>query len=193
VERLKLSIALLAVVLIAALMPIWAGGSDIYPWPTNYSLGGLASWSQPLLASGSSVPLVASLTIGDLYVVSDAASWTLYRRTGSTMIQMVASGTGGGGSGDVTSAMFNAHVASCSDPHGATMTVTQRMTVGSGTADAYVSRYATGVVMLASFVYIPPENATPTGIASTTIWHDGNTSTLKWYDGTNWHRLLVPE
>ena len=109
-ERLKLSIALLAVVLVAALMPIWAGGSAIYPWPTNYSLGGLASWSQPLLASGSSVPLVASLTIGDLYVVSDAASWTLYRRTGSTMIQMVASGTGG--SGDVTAAQFNAHVAS---------------------------------------------------------------------------------
>ena len=87
-------------------------------WPTNWSLGGLASWAYLLRASSSA----------EIATVSGNLA---------------------------------AHQADQSDPHGATMTVSQGITLGAGAADAYVSRYATGVVQIASWAYLPPTTATP--------------------------------
>ena len=77
------------------------------------------------------------------------------------------------------------HTSDQSDPHGASMTVSESITVGSST-DVYISRLATGVCKIASFINIPPELATPTDPATGTVWCDENTNQLRWYNGTSW-------
>lgn len=163
--------------------------SELYPPPTNWSLGGVSSWSQPLIASGAALPAVASGAEGDLFILADVASWTTYRHDGSGWVQQVASGSGGGG-GDVTQAEFDAHVASATDPHTATMTVTSTFTIGSGTADTAITRNGTDTIGLASYVVIIPNAATPTAVVATgTIWYDSNTNKARCYDGSAWNDL----
>lgn len=48
---------------------LFSAGSELYPWPTDWSPGKLASWSQPLIASGTALPPVASASIGDLFFI----------------------------------------------------------------------------------------------------------------------------
>lgn len=86
---------------------------------------------------------------------------------------------------------LSAHAADQTDPHGASMTVSESIAVGTGDAeDAYISRLATGVVMIASYSYLPPTSATPSAdIATGTIWYDSNVNKLKCYDGSAWQDL----
>lgn len=50
---------------------VMAAGSTMYPWPTDWSPGSLASWSQPLIASGSALPSPAIASTGDLIFLYD--------------------------------------------------------------------------------------------------------------------------
>ena len=59
-------------------------GSDLYPSNFGRSWSGIASWSQPRIASGTSLPPVASASVGDLFIdYSIATSPTLYRLEGN--------------------------------------------------------------------------------------------------------------
>ena len=207
---MKSGVLILAVLLVVALSPLWGGGSGLYPWPTNWSFGGVASWSQPLIASGAALPAVGSGAAGDLFHLVDAASWTAYRHDGSGWVQQVASGSGGGGAGTTNHAglsnlafadsghtgfasepALNDHIADQVDPHGASTTFRERVTVGSGTADAFLWRIATGTVGIASYAALPAETATPPVASGVMVlWNDANTGKLRVHDGDNtWHDL----
>lgn len=85
--------ALLASMLVAASV---CHGSDIYPAiATNaWSLAHLASITQRLVASGTSLPAVASGAAGDLFILRPPGTW--FRHDGSawaTMTIELASGT----------------------------------------------------------------------------------------------------
>lgn len=56
-----------------------------HPGPAQWSLAGLASWSQPLTASGTVLPATTDYSIGDFFAISPAASETvaLYRACAS--------------------------------------------------------------------------------------------------------------
>lgn len=70
-----------------------ATGSTLYPWPTNWSLGGLASWAQPLLASGT-LPAAATANVGEIFLdVSVATAPALYVKIGSAWV-LIAGGSG---------------------------------------------------------------------------------------------------
>lgn len=43
-------------------------GSTLYPWPSDHSFDGLASWSQPRIASGTVNPDPADADTGDLFL-----------------------------------------------------------------------------------------------------------------------------
>lgn len=97
----RLMLRCLVAVFIVGLLLLFFG-SQLWaaPRPAQWSLAGVASWAQPLTASGTALPAVGSYTAGDLFAVYDPASWTIFRlSTGSEWIQLVASGTGGTGSG----------------------------------------------------------------------------------------------
>lgn len=82
------------------------------------------------------------------------------------------------------------HTNDTADPHGANMSVSESVTIGSGTSDAYAYRVATGVVGIASYACIIPQVATPSAdIATGTIWYDSNVNKLKCYDGSAWQDL----
>jgi hypothetical protein len=63
---------------------LWASGAfAVHNGPAEWSLRGVASWAQPLTASGSALPAAASYTAGDLFFVqaTGMASPSLYRLT----------------------------------------------------------------------------------------------------------------
>lgn len=83
------------------------------------------------------------------------------------------------------------HINDQIDPHGASMTISDSITVGDGeTADAYFERTGTSTMMIASYVVFPPTAATPTAtIATGTLWYDSNENKLKVYTGAAWESL----
>lgn len=82
------------------------------------------------------------------------------------------------------------HTNDTADPHGANMSVSGSVTIGSGTGDAYTYRVATGVVGIASYACIMPQAATPSAdIATGTLWYDSNTNKLRCYDGSTWQDM----
>lgn len=184
-----------------------AHSSDLYPWPTTRSWGAIASWAQPLIASGISLLPIGSATKGDLFILASTtggASW--YRREDSDWIPFLGGEGGGtmdhaalsklafavsGHTGFSSSISFSEHLARNFDPHGATMTISQELKIGSDSFDTSISRPAMGTIAIASYVLIPPELATPTVPGIGTIWMDGNLSPpkLKCFDGSNWHDL----
>jgi len=193
------------IVLAAALLAALAApssASDVYPWPTNWSFGGIASWSQPRIASGAALPADASGTAGDLYILIDGASQTWYRHDGTNFISMTGSGGGGttdhsaldnlayadsGHTGFASTTTVTDHIADTADPHGSAMSISGSLTVGNGTSDATITRTATSTLTLASYTVIIPTAATPTAtIATGTLWYDSNANKLKCYDGSAW-------
>lgn len=99
--------------------------SQSYPLPEYLSVQDLAVWAQRggMIASGSGVP-TSDVATGSLYIdIATPTEPLLYRRDQGAW-QIVA---GGGSSADLL-----AHIASYTDPHGATMTVTVSLTVGTG-------------------------------------------------------------
>lgn len=63
------------------------------------------------------------------------------------------------------------HLANQVDPHGASQTISESLTIGSGTADTFFRRYATGVAEIATWALITPSSASPTSPASGTLWN----------------------
>lgn len=182
-ERVTRLLIAVSIVSVLAFGICFGAGSDIYPWPTNWSLGGLASWSAPITASGAALPAVGSASAGDHFIVDDGASATQYRLIGGAWVAI-----SGGSTAVDSSASLTAHIASQTDPHGASMTLTVGLTVGSGTSDTYLERTGTGTITLASYARILPTTATPSEIVATgTIWYDENVNKLKVYDGTSWN------
>jgi hypothetical protein len=186
-----------------ALLAVAAGAA---PPPPRWTLQALASWSQPLIASGSALPSVASFSDGDLFMVYDTASGSMYRLTSGAW-KPAGGGSGGSGTSDhaalsnlpfassghtgfASEAAMAGHVASATDPHGASMTITQRLNVGAGPHDASIQRTATGTITIASYVVIAPDVASPTAPATGTLWVDG-AAVVRIYDGAQWLRLLA--
>lgn len=193
------------IVIAAALMAALAApsdASDVYPWPTNWSFGGIASWSQPRIASGAALPADADGDAGDLYILIDGASQTWYRHDGASFTSMTGSGGGGttdhsaldnlayadsGHTGFASTTTVTNHIDDTTDPHGSAMSVSGSLTVGNGTSDATITRTATSTLTLASYTVIMPTAATPTAtIATGTLWYDSNVNKLKCYDGSAW-------
>jgi hypothetical protein len=204
-KKQLLALVMLVLVPVAAL---YSGGSALYPWPSDYSFYGLASWSQPLISSGTALPADANAYPGDVFILTATPTApTLWRRGASTWHLMSGASSGGGVSthsllvglafadsghtGFAAEATLTAHLIDQTDPHGATMTVSQGITVGSGTQDAQVYRVSSGVVGIASYGLILPNTSTPTApIATGTLWYDGNApNRMKVYDGTAWQSL----
>ncbi len=156
--------------------------------PTNLSIKGVADWAiiGGHISSGTgTLPAVGAA--GERYTdLSTPTAPVEYRSDGSAW-QTIS----GGGTDDGTAASLSAHISDQTDPHGASMTVSESIAVGTGDAeDAYISRLATGVVMIASYSYLPPTSATPSAdIATGTIWYDSNVNKLKCYDGSAWQDL----
>lgn len=89
-------------------------------------------------------------------------------------------------------ATYGLHVADQSDPHGATMTVSQGLTIGDPTAtdSAYIDSPATGVVRIASYIQLVFEDETP-AISSegVTLWADNASKCVYLHNGSNWSNL----
>lgn len=110
---------LIIVLLFAAFLPHAALAVS---GPTQWSLAGVASWAQPLTASGTALPATASYAIGDLFALYGGAASTTFE-----LYRLCASGTAGvwrnTGSGGVTgdyatTASFTAHTGENENPHG---------------------------------------------------------------------------
>ena len=171
-----------------ALVAALAGAAIAATPPANLSIKGVADWAiiGGHISSGTgTLPAVGAA--GERYTdLSTPTAPVEYRSDGSAW-QAIS----GGGTDDGTAASLSAHISDQTDPHGASMTVSESIAVGTGDAeDAYISRLATGVVMIASYSYLPPTSATPSAdIATGTIWYDSNVNKLKCYDGSAWQDL----
>lgn len=173
--------------------------------PATWTLQGVSEWAQQRIASGSALPAVASYSTGDLFVKTSEPP-ILYRLQSGAWATMTGSVSGSGGvashselteldfaasghTGFNSAASFSAHTADQVDPHGATMTISVSVQVGSGTPDTFFSRVATGVFGIASYGYLVPETATPTSPATGTAWYDANLNKMRVYDGSAWNAL----
>jgi hypothetical protein len=92
---------ILAMALIGLFLGWAAGAFAAHDGPKEWSLRGLASWSQPLTASGSSLPGIASFTVGDFFLKWEEATTTteLYRLSSgtATITWNIVGGASGGG------------------------------------------------------------------------------------------------
>lgn len=199
---MKKQLFALFLLLFVPIAAVYSGGSTLYPWPTDWSFTGIASWSQPLVASGTALPADANAHPGDIFILTATPTApTLWRRGASTWHLMSGASTGGvsthslllglsfadsGHTGFNSAASHTLHVEGQTDPHGASMTVSQGITVGSGTADARIYRAAAGVVGIATYVLFLPDLATPTSPATGTGWYDANVNKMKVFDGSTW-------
>ena len=79
----KLTLTLLFVLLISSQAFAVAG-------PSQWSLAGVASWAQPLTASGTTLPATATYALGDLFALYGGAASTTFE-----LYRLCASGTAG--------------------------------------------------------------------------------------------------
>jgi hypothetical protein len=183
-KKHKHSVLLLALFVVSAAIGL-CGTATV---PLNLSPRGVADWAivGGWIGSGTGALPAVSAT-GSWYVdLSTATTPLAYRSNGASWIAISSTGTGG--TATDSSASLSAHIADYEDPHGAAMTVSQSLSVGSGTADAYIERVASGTLLISSYTVIAPEAATPTNsLATGTLWYDSNTNKLRCYDGTSWN------
>jgi hypothetical protein len=171
-----------------------------YGVPSPISAYDVAAWANRggFIASGSAVPSAVA-SEGALYIDNTAATQPVLYRYGSGSWAVVAGGGSGGVSthsqllglsfaesghtGFASESALNDHIADQIDPHGATMTVSQELTIGDPTAtdSACIDSPATGVVRIASNVAIVanPEHADnaaaiTAGLATGTLYHDAS-------------------
>lgn len=144
--------------------------------PSPLSPYDLAIWANRggFIASGTAAPS-ASASEGALYINNTVATQPILYRYGSGSWAVVAgSGSGGvsthsqllgldfaesGHTGFASESALNEHIATQTDPHGATMTVSQELTIGdpAATQTAYIDSPSEGLLRLASDVYIVGE------------------------------------
>jgi hypothetical protein len=152
-----------------------------YPLPEYLSVQDLAEWAQRggMIASGSGAPSASAAT-GSLYI--DLATPTeplLYRRDAGAWHAIA-----GGGS----SAALESHIASSTDPHGATMTVSVGLTVGTGAAAFEFIRLNSSTVMASGSMfaigtvsdYADNAAAKAAGLATGTIYRASDTLKIVW-------------
>lgn len=187
-----------------------------YSVPSPISAYDVARWASRggFIASGTAAPSAVA-SEGALYVDNTVATQPTLYRYGSGAWHIVA----GGGAGGVAThselaglsfadsghtgfaseaallahiATYGLHVADQSDPHGATMTVSQGLTIGDPTAtdSAYIDSPATGVVRIASYIQLIFATETP-AISSkgVTLWADNASKCVYLHDGSNWSNL----
>jgi hypothetical protein len=156
--------------------------AQTYTPPAKLSPLDVANWVMEggQIASGSAEP-VAVASEGALYVdVSVATAPALWRFDGSAW-RMVA---GGGG----VSESLAAHVASHTDPHGATMTVSQSITVGSGAVIFEFVKLDSGTTIASGTrlaiasapEYADNAAAVAAGLATGTIYRSSDTLNIVW-------------
>jgi hypothetical protein len=159
--------------------------ADVATIPANLSSRDVADWAiiHGHVGSGTGA-LPAVGPAGTRYTdISTPTEPLEYRSDGSAWQPISSSGSG-------SSAALASHVATVVDPHGASMTVSEEILIGSGTPDASITHSATGTLTLASYTVIISELATPTGsIATFTLWGDANSGILKVWDGSAWRSL----
>lgn len=142
--------------------------------PSPLSPYDLAIWANRggFVASGSAIPTEPA-QIGALYVNDDDPNEPKMYRYGSAGWALVAGGGGvsthsqllgldfatSGHAGFASESALNEHIATQTDPHGATMTVSQELTIGdpAATQTAYIDSPSEGLLRLASDVYIVGE------------------------------------
>lgn len=87
-------------------------------------------------------------------------------------------------------ATYDLHVADQVDPHGATMTVSDEITIGSGTITARIDNPEDGVVRIASYIQLVYATDTPVVSSSAiTIFADNASKCVLLHDGNNWSNL----
>lgn len=90
-----------------------------------------------------------------------------------------------------TDATLSAHLSDQTDPHGATESLSLGLTLGTGTADAFLDRIATGTLQVATWARVIPSVASPTNPATGTIWQDAS-GVYRVYDGNgSWSSVLT--
>jgi hypothetical protein len=158
----------LRILLILSLaVAVMASGSDLYPTPTAWSWGSMASITQRLIASGTVLPPVASASVGELFLDVSAVPYVLYRRAESTWVQVGGSGVGSSSSLSVGT-----------------------LYVGSGSYDTTIENIGTGTLQIASYIRLIPSSSPPSGALSGTLWMNAS-GEVSIYDGVaTWNRLL---
>jgi len=92
-DRFELGTVLGMVAVIIIFIVSSLGASDIYPTLTNRSWNGVASWAQPVIASGAALPAVGSAATGDLFILA-TTSPLLYRLQSGAWAQVGTSPSG---------------------------------------------------------------------------------------------------
>lgn len=183
--------------------------------PQNYSVPSplspydLAIWANRggFIASGSAIPTEPA-QIGALYVNDDDPNEPKMYRYGSAGWALVAGGGGvsthsqllgldfaeSGHTGFASESALNEHIATQTDPHGATMTVSQELTIGDPAATQTVSITApsAGVARAASYTQLVSVSAAPTSALASdviTFWGDSASDTLMIHNGNSWQNL----
>lgn len=170
-----------------------AGAVPGYP-PTRQTWSALASAAQPLTASGTALPAITGFSEGDLFALASTTPCLYRLQSGAWVIIAGGGGTGAGGvSTDTVIAYIasetilrEAHVASQTDPHGASMTVTESLSIGSGPYDCFITRLKTGTISIASAGYFPPLDTAPEDPATGTIYFDIPTNHLMLMKSGTW-------
>ena len=132
------------------------------------------------IASGSAQP-TAAVAPGALYVdTTDPTQPKLWRYSGTAWTQL---------SGADSLTLLN-HVASSTDPHGASMKVSQEMQIGDPAEEpwAYIDSPATGMVRFDYYINIIGSSTAPAATAGNIYF---NTSDKHFYghNGTTWVQL----
>lgn len=167
-------------ILIIFMLVSCIASAQTYARPGNLSVGGVADWVMISghIASGTVDP-TSAVDEGALYVnVATPTTPVLWRR-GASDWYVVA---GGGTTGDL-----QAHIDTATDPHGANMTITESLTIGSGTAsfewiyDGTVLT-ASGATLILKDVdsYADNDAAITGGLATGTLYRSGDSLNIVW-------------
>ena len=159
--------------------------AQTYTVPSPISSRDVAVWANRggFIASGTAAPSAVA-SDGALYVDTTVATApTLYRYASGAWAIVAA-----GGNSDA----LNAHIASQTDPHGATMTVSQEINIGDPTATetAYIDSPSDGIARIASYIQLVYADSEPeTSSSSATIWADNASKTVYFHNGSDWTNL----
>ncbi len=84
------------------------------------------------------------------------------------------------------------HIADNYDPHGATMTISETLTVGVGSPTVTIDNPSEGVARVASYAQLVSVSAAPTSALASdviTFWGDSASDTLMIHNGNSWQNL----
>ncbi len=193
-----------------------------YSVPSPISAYDIAAWANKggFIASGSALPSAVA-SEGALYIDNTNATQPMLYRRGASAWYLVAGGGSGvathslleglsfaesGHTGfaseaalnnqiasfDAHVATFDLHIASQTDPHGATMTISQELKIGDPLATAVVNidSPSVGIFRIASYVQLIYADSAPAlSSSAVTIWADNASKCVYLHDGSSWANL----